>query len=106
MVLNFCKSFSQYTVSRNGVIYDQNDNHVKVADFKNILYKHPKLLSVYESGRNKKDFGNTFMIGGFSLAAIGLADAMLGPATTGESQSIALPLIGGGMFIIGGLIKI
>jgi len=102
----FGLSYAQYTASRNGVIYDQNGNHVRVDQFKNMLYKHPKILDAYESGRMKKDFGNTLMIGGISLATISLASALYGPATPGEPPSVALPMIGGGMFIIGGLLKI
>lgn len=97
---------AQYTVSKNGVIYDENGQHVKVEDFKNILSGKPGMIKLYESGRNKKDFGNSFMIGGLALGIGSMASAMYGAASPGEQPSIALPLVGGGLFVAGGLMKI
>lgn len=77
-----------FTYGAGGTIYNSEGKKVTPTDVRTFMRDNPEALQLYNAGRSKKTFGNTFFYGGLGMIAANVIIAMNtdNSTMTGSSQ--------------------
>ncbi|MDQ6471193.1 hypothetical protein RB619_11115 [Flavobacterium sp. LHD-80] len=109
-------SQGKLTYGSGGTVYNAENQKVKTDLVRALMNENPEALALYNSGRNKKTWGNIFFYGGLALVATNLIVEMnegdmpdnwngYGPAPVKRSN-MTMAIIGGAMLVASIPIKI
>ena len=104
----------ELTVKSRGRVFDEQGNKMTSASVRETLKDNPEALFMYNSGREKKTWGNILIASGITLAATNLAVGLYGDTTRINSDGVVetrkvrptLAIIGGAMIVAAIPIKI
>ena len=96
-------SFSQVLSSNeSGNVFDPDGNKWTITEVRDILYTNPKALELYNTGREKKTWGNVLLYGGLGLTM----SSLVYYSTQDVNATFAPTIIGLGMIVVGIPVKI
>lgn len=76
IIFSFSSFSQQLTYGSGGTIYNSENKKVTSTEMRQLLANNTQALSLYNSGRNKKTWGNFLFYSGLGLVTINLITAM------------------------------
>ena len=113
-ILMSFSGFSQQLIYRSGNVYDSDSDKLQPDTVRDLMQKNRSALASYNSGRNKKTWGNVLLYGGLGLGTINLVMAVTTNKAEVDNQGNfhttktgpELAIIGGAMVLASIPIKI
>ncbi|QOG03241.1 hypothetical protein [Flavobacterium sp. MDT1-60] len=120
LLLTFAGYSQQLTYGSGGTVYNTDNKKLRSDEVRALLANNSEALALYNSGRNKKTWGNVLFYGGLGLVATNLVVGMTSddtPTTTypgngyypsiqSERTNMTAAIIGGALLIASIPIKI
>lgn len=76
LLVSYTVFSQQLSYQTGGTVYDSNNQKLKPDAVRELIIKNETALSSYNSGRNKKTWGNVLFYGGLGLATFNLFSAV------------------------------
>ena len=119
LLLTFAGYSQQLTYGSGGRVYNSENKKLRPDQARALLADNPESLALYNSGRNKKTWGNVLFYGGLGLVATNLVIAMNSddistsypgngyyPSPQSERSNMTAAIIGGALLVASIPIKI
>jgi hypothetical protein len=119
LMLSFAGFSQQLTYKSGGTVYNSENKRLNSEAVRSLLGNNSEALALYNSGRNKKTWGNVFFYGGLGLVAANLVIGMntdnsttsyggngYYPSVQSERTNMTAAIIGGALIIASIPIKI